>query len=445
MPKPTVSPARVTALQIVEQVFDHEKTLLETLSSIESSCQKKEDRALAREIISGTCRWRGRLQAILERVAKDLEGLPKPVQRILEMSVYQLLYLDRVPSYAIISEAVNLTRRRGYKNQASVVNGVLRNVDRKRESFLDIQGKRWSETLAVQESFPEWMIQDWERLWGRASTEAFCSFSNTVAPLSLRLRREKEALELLQREGISYKQDARIPGRIEIPQGVNFPHAWLRSPLWTVQDGASMLVPMMVAPEPGWKVWDVCAAPGGKSFFLADLMEDQGTIWASDRSRKRLGPLKDRQEHLGLSCIKTREMEVLEDSFPWEREMFDAVLLDVPCTGWGTFRRHPDLRWRLRPGDTKRLGEMGIRMMERVCDYVKVGGRLVYSTCTLSPEENQEVVARFLEKHESFTLESRASCLPTAFGEAFHEEGWIEIFPPRWRMDGMFVACLQKS
>ncbi|MEW6237895.1 MAG: 16S rRNA (cytosine(967)-C(5))-methyltransferase RsmB [Candidatus Omnitrophota bacterium] len=447
MPKKPPSPARCAALFVLDKVLTEERILLEVLPALEEQCRDARDLALAREIVSGTCRWLGRIRHVLRYAAKNFDGLPDAVKRILELSVYQLFFLDRAPAYAVLSDAVELTRRRRLPALASAVNAILRRLQRevdvipypKREENLAVH-------LAAHHSHPQWLVERWLDLWGEEETEAFCRFNNERAPLSLRLRgNETAALEKLRSLEIVFERDERFPNRIQIAPDQHLKPDALQCEEWAVQDGAAMLVPMLLAPKAGWKIWDVCAAPGGKTFFLADMMGNQGEIAASDRSELRLDLLRDQQKRFSLSCIKPLLLDVLRGDPPAGFGDFDAILLDAPCTGWGAFRRHPDLRWRLRPEEEKHSAEQAQRMLGKVHPYLKPGGVLVYSTCTLSPEENEKTVERFLNRHPSYEIEPAAPFLPEALCETTAVEGWMRLVPQRWNLDGAFAARLRKK
>ncbi len=442
----SISPARIAALKVLDDTITRKRPLLENLPIIHSSCHNQKDVALAREIVSGTCRWLGRLRFYLKTVSRNLDNLPDLIQRILELSAYQLLYLERVPVYAVVSDAVELAKQNRFRGLASAVNGILRNLHRSQENLeLPLKDEDFSEYLSVFYSHPSWLIKQWITLWGDGTTEAFCQHNNTIAPISLRLRGDhQKALEILREINVQFTLDERIPGRVIIDDTASFSEDCMQNPHWAIQDGAAMLVPLVLSPQPGWKVWDVCAAPGGKAFYLADLADDQGLIYATDRSKLRLDKLVQQNQIYNLSSIKTGVLDALNDPLPSQYSELDAILLDVPCTGWGTFRRHPDLRWRLRPDDQARLGKMALNMLEKVYKRLKSGGILIYSTCTLSKDENENVISRFVENHPEFSIESPSKYIPPAFQSAITQDGFLKINPYDWDLDGTFAARLKK-
>ncbi|MBZ0258159.1 16S rRNA (cytosine(967)-C(5))-methyltransferase RsmB [bacterium] len=441
MTKP--SPARSAALQLLDACLTHDETMMDALDEIDEPDIDKRDAALAREIALGTCRRLGAVRFAIRRLAKNFENFPGAVQRILELSAYQLLFLDRTPAYAVVSDAVELTRAARCGGLSKAVNGILRNLDRQKDEIEFPQPQPDLQSyLSITESHPTWLIEQWRALMGEDKTRELCEYNNTRAALSLRLRDREAALKALDDLGVAYTLDERFGDRVEIESS---PDASIfEQPLWAAQDGAAQLAAACVGAQPGMRIWDVCSAPGGKTFFMADRLNNDGKIIAGDRSRRRLSRLTRLQAKFGLSCIETHVLDVLSKPVHFD-EPFDAVMLDAPCTGWGAFRRRPDLRWRLHPADSKRLAETSLEMLERACVAVKNGGVLVYSTCTLSHDENSGVVQAFLQRHSDFAPETVAPHLPPAFAEAVNPDGALELFPPQWGLDGAFAARLKKK
>ncbi len=446
MPKPTISPARDFAFNVLHDVLTHGRLLDESLETFEPAAIQHNDRALAREIISGTCRHFGKITFTLKQFAKNYEKLPPKIQRILELSAYQILYLDRVPSHAVVSDAVNLAKANQAAGLSNAVNGILRNLIREKHTINYPQrDENILRYLAIEHSHPEWIIKEWQRIWGNQDTEKLCRFNNTQAPLSLRVRGSMdEAKQLLAGEKIEYSLHPVLQNMITLDNSLPT-HALLQNKMWVVQDPVMTIPAAVLNPKPGWKIWDVCAAPGGKTFHLADLMSNEGTIIASDKSAKRLEKLKNLQEFLTLDCIHPLVCNPLQDTLPPEFSNFDAILLDVPCTGWGTFRRNPDLRWRLQPQDSEHLGETAYQLLNHVFMKLKPGGCIVYSTCTLSPKENELIIERFLHEHESFQLDDIRTSIPSPWHSRVHPKGWFTAFPPSTQTDGAFCARLQHT
>ncbi len=445
-PQKTISPSRYAALQILEAVMTNGNTLLDKIGDLESLCNDSRDLALARDIVSGTCRWWGRIRYILMHAAPRLDHFPPTIQRILEMSTYQILYLDRVPEYAVLSDAVELARASQMGGLSAAVNGILRTLTRNRgkvnfpDAATDFAG-----FIASVHSHPKWLIEQWLTIWSREQVESLCQFNNTQAPLSLRLRNDRDAaMEKLATMGLLPQIDARFENRIILEGNARSnPHLFECND-WVAQDGGAMLIAPLLDPQPDWRIWDVCAAPGGKTIHLADLTQHKASILASDSHPERLKKLVEQKERLNLDSITVLKLDALQEQPPLDGGEFDAILVDAPCSGWGTFRRHPDLRWRLQNGDSKKFGRQALQILENVQKYLKKDGIMVYGTCTLSPEENEQVVLNFLDRHPNFQIEPIQSYLPPALVEVQNQVGCLSVFPSTWNMDGAFAARFRK-
>jgi len=401
------------------------------------------------EIAYGTTRFRRRLDYVLNvYVDRGLDSFPPPLIEILRLSAYQIVYLSKVPDFAVVNDAVELARREGYGGLARVVNGILRGLARgDREVGLPEWSTDPAGHLEIVHSHPRHLVEIWLERWSPDKVHDLCRFNNSKASHfarinRLRARDSNNRHELL--EGCS--PHPSVPDCVSLGlEDSPSESALLLDGYVTVQDPAAMLVAPLLDPKPEMRVWDVCAAPGGKCTHLAELMDDRGTVVASDLSRKRLDSVRENVLRLGSRSIEMLAADGLQP--PWTRNdlLFDGILLDVPCTGWGTFRRHPDLRWRLSPGDPERLGSQALSLLSSVSRYLRPGGILVYSTCTLSREENEEPVRRFLEVHSNWRLDSVIPWLPHAFQDMVAEEGWITVFPPDMKMDGLFAARLRRT
>ncbi len=442
----SISPARLWALKIVDAVFTEGKLLLDELPLLENAVLADNDFRLAREIISGTCRYWGKCRFVLNQFASNLDNLPTIVQRILELSTYQLFYLDRVPDYAVLNDAAELTRYHKYPKLTRVVNGILRNIKRKQHAINWPQrSEDFARTIAVEHSHPQWLVESWINRWGKEKTETLCQYNNSRAPLSLRLCGEpSEAKKELLRRNVAFHADDRFPNRVEIAGEFSPPPGFFQTPYWTAQDGAAMLVVDLLKPQPNWSVWDACAAPGAKTIYIEEQMNFQGKIIATDKNANRLQNLKKQINLSKHSIVETHVVDLLSNRKHLDLGTFDAILIDAPCTGWGTFRRHPDLRWRLNPQDPERLGDFALQLLNNSQKRLKLGGILVYSTCTLSLEENENVVTQFLLKHPNYEIEPAAQFLPHAFQAAQTGQGSYCLFPPDWNLDGSFGVRLRK-
>ncbi len=442
-----ISPARLNAVSAIEQILTHKRKLDDVLPLLEESCRDGRDRGLAREIVSGTCRQLGWIDYVIKLYAKNFENFPSVIQRILESSTYQLLFLDRVPAYAVVSDAVELVRYHKGGKLSSAVNGILRNIERNKAEIPIPDRKRDFDTyLSVVHSHPKWFVKRCRQLWPNEEVESFLRYNNERAPLSLRVRKDRKTVfECLLNHEISSKVDERFEDIITVDSSFSPSRDFFDSTEWGIQDGAASLPARLLSDLSNGRIWDACAAPGGKTLQIADLLNKQCKIVATDCSENRLKRLHDRLERLEIACVETRQLDLLKEKPPFESEMFDAILLDVPCSGWGTFRRNPDLRWHLQSRDSYKFGKQAYHFLEKAAPFAAVGGIIVYSTCTLSPEENEQVVEAFLDSHPHFEKQTVTRFLNEPFHKAVTPEGFLRIDPHRWNLDGAFAARLRRT
>ncbi|MFH1067991.1 MAG: 16S rRNA (cytosine(967)-C(5))-methyltransferase RsmB [Candidatus Glassbacteria bacterium] len=431
-----VSAARREALRLLGKKGELELDTDRGLAGLEPR-----DRALAREIVAGTLRNRSRLDFCLSGLLREKpESLPPPVLDVLRMSAYQLLYLDRIPAYAVVSDAVELAKDSGV---AGVVNGVLRNLARRSEepeiprSAGDPVG--W---LALNYSHPRWLVERYVRAWGEEFTQGLLAANNLKAPLVLRDDSADLAAGELQRrlqaEGIDCRAGRYAPEAVVIERQDLNPAELPGYPegLFYVQDEAAILVGRLAVSPSAKRIVDFCAAPGGKITHLARLAAGPALLVACDKSRRRLARLRENVTRLALDDLFTVVAEARAPAVG----PCDLVLCDVPCTGTGVIRRKPELRWRIAPSDLVSLSGLQAEIIEAAAGCVRPGGVLVYSTCSLEREENRLVVDSFLAAHPEFCLEDAARYLPAEVVT----EGCLATFPNLHGTDGAFAARLVK-
>jgi 16S rRNA (cytosine967-C5)-methyltransferase len=394
---------------------------------------RPEDRRLVQELIFGVVRWRGPLDWM---IAARTGGRPQRAlaQTILRLGFYQLFWLDRVPAYAVINDAVELARRFGGEGLGKFTNAVLRGASRDREQI----GKQFEELQqrdpATAWSHPQWLVQRWTGHFGEAATRELLDWNNTppdtFARLSPRRLAADKVFELWREEGIRSEPF----GRDWIPEGLM--HALQSHPPlaglgsfkrggFYVQDPSTLLAVRQLDPQPGETVLDLCAAPGGKTTYIAQRMENQGTIIAHDPSLERLRLVHDNASRLGCATITTTNVA---PSPLREKGRYDRILVDAPCSNTGVFRRRLEARWRLRPEDIGRLAGQQVQLLELAAQLLKPAGRLVYSTCSLESEENHGVIGRFLQTHPQFQCSAER-----------------QLTPFRDAVDGAFVAVLERE
>jgi len=429
------SHTRVAALEVLRAV--RRGDLADRALDRAAGALPARDHGFVQELVYGTLRLRGRLDHILGRRVKG--GLPRlepDVLDVLRLGAYQLLEMDAVPPYAAVSQSVELARSAGAARAAGLVNGVLLAIERERDR-IDFPGPGDPLAHAVAwGSHPAWMVERWLARWGPDDTLRLVEANNTRPELYLRLVgiTREEALERLSAAGISATPVEASPESLRIEPPTTAAEALAAVPA-VVQDPAASLVVRFAAVEPGWRVLDLCAAPGGKAAALAD---SGATVAAADLSFRRLERLRQNVARLGLG---RRVHPVQADARTPPFREADAVLLDAPCTGTGTLRRHPDGRWRVDAEQLDALVALQRDLLAAAAPLVRPGGLLVYSTCSLEPEENEERVAEFLELHPGFRNESPAGAVSPSLCGA---HGHLVVLPQRHGFDGAFAARLRR-
>ncbi|MBW1980692.1 MAG: 16S rRNA (cytosine(967)-C(5))-methyltransferase RsmB [Deltaproteobacteria bacterium] len=448
--------SRSMAMHILMQVAQqgsHADVLL-------SGCFKRQatldarDRAFITELVYGTLRWQARLDWIIDRYARMKSArMALPVRVILRLATYQLLYLDRVPPSAAVNEAVKLAKASQPLYIVRFVNAVLRSIAANRDALRDaLPEKSTPERWAVAFSFPGWLIEKWLAELGQQETEAFCRSSNEVAPTTIRVNTLKTTVTELARV-LGARGFKVTPGRFS-PEAIHLDNIrtdlsslpeYLRGE-FQVQDEAAQLVSHLVAPQPGERILDACAGLGGKSTHLGQLMKNEGRLTAMDKQGWRLNHLQENARRLQISCIDTKEVDLLEmgAAHPWLAS-FDRILLDAPCSGLGVLRRKPDIKWKINKKDLRRLQRTQLALLAAVAPMVRPGGLLVYATCTVSREENEAVVQEFLGCHADFCQEAAVSALPRQSREVVDENGNLRTWPHKHGIDGFFAVRLRRA
>ena len=429
------------------------------------------DRRLVTELVYGSVRRMRSLDALIDRLAKKKSHQQPPdLRTILHLGLYQLCYLTQIPPSAAVNTTVELAKTNGFAGLKGFVNGILRQFlresgKRAEEAEGDIQAKIPSlltthyslltsqlpedpvERLGILHSYPNWIIELWLEQLGLVETEQLCEWFNRAPAIDLRVNTLQASIEQvemqLQTAGVSVTRLPHLPQALRLTGSIGaiqnlpgFSAGW-----WTVQDSSAQLVSHLLDPQSGEVVIDACAAPGGKTTHMAELMQDKGTIWAGDRKTSRLNKLKANAERLQLRSIKICPGD--SRSLPQFTNIADRVLLDAPCSGLGTLHRHADARWRQTPASVQELANLQKELLAHTATWVKPGGILVYATCTLHPLENERAVEWFLSHHPQWQIDPPASDSPaTPFSTT---AGWLKVFPHQHQMDGFFMVRLKKG
>lgn len=415
----------------------------------------RSDAALATVLVYGTIQ---RLLTIDYVLASRVKGWPRKIEPwvrcLLRLSYYQLRWLDRIPAHAAVDEAVRIAKQRGHAGIAGLVNGVLRGLLREGVTPALPAQLSLSERISIEHSFPHWLVDRWIDAYGAEAAERMCAACNEPPHASMRVNRlrtsRSDMLAMLLEAGISAQASPLSEDGIIADKAGNLADtSWYRDGLVSVQDESSMLVAAVANPMPGSSVLDCCAAPGGKSMHMAEIMRNKGKIVACDIHAHKQALIDRQQVRLGIDIVETVTQDALELDRRYPLNSMDLVLLDAPCSGLGVIRRKPEIKWNRKPEDIAELAALQYRLLQTACKLVKPGGTLVYSTCTMAPEENEEVVRRFLAEHPGFQLDLQwpeevlqplraRGAMPETF------EGFAQIFPHHYGSDGFFIARMRK-
>ncbi len=411
------------------------------------------ERALATELTYGVTRWRGALDAELRPLCRQpLSRLTPAVRAAMRLGLYQLRHTDRIPAYAAVAASVDLARRHDRPEAAGLVNAVLRRAAGRGAGASPAQDTVLASAtdLAAAYSHPEWLVRRWLARLGPEDTRRLLEADNRPPALSLRANGVRVDGEALRAELAAAGLDCR-PGRW-VPEAVEVVHGGapadlpaLRAGRCTVQGEASMLVGHVADPQPGEFCLDIAAAPGGKATHLAERMADDGVVVANDLDARRAGLCAQAARRLGLASVRARagDARALPEEFAGRA---DVVLADVPCTGLGTLAARPDLRWQKREADIAALAAVQEGLLDAAARCVKPGGRLVYSTCTTEPEENEVVVAEFLASHPEFRPMDLRLRLPKGLREEHGvAAGMLRLWPHVHGTDGFFIAGMVRQ
>ena len=407
------------------------------------------DRGLLTELTYGTLRWRGAIDARLSRnLSRPLAEVDAPIGNLLRLTYYQLIYLDRIPPYAAVNEAVELAKVFGGRKAAGFVNGVLRNFLREPRGDGQTAAEDSTPSLATTHSHPEWLVQRWLDEFGAEEAARLMRANNEKAPLILRANALKisrdELLDRLQSARIEAKAASLAPQGILLPAGgviENLPG--FAEGLFQVQGEASQLVLSLLLPQPGERILDACAAPGGKSTYIAELMHDRGETIAIDISPRGIERIRQNINRLGLKSVRAVRADISERSAELGIAPYDRILVDAPCSGLGTLRAHPEIKWNRDENDIRRLSGLQLKILNQVSGHLKPAGILVYSTCTLTVEENERNVEGFLAAHTEFELEDAARYLPQQAKHMVRGK-YFQALPQRDNTDGFFAARMRK-
>lgn len=447
-----IAPARVAAFDILMAVSRGHGDLPGAIAVARRTLHDDRDRALAAEIATGVQRWRAALDHLIVHFAKrPLDRLDPEIIEILRLSAYQLLHLTRVPAAAVVDDAVDLSGRAGKQSAGGFVNAVLRAIARTRRA-LPLPPRPEPESRAaaldyfsITLSHPRWLAARWYDRFGFDTTEAWLRFNNAQAPVTLRvnsLRTTREALvERLAALGVRVHPGRFAPGSLIVDEGQPLRGEGLADGWFVVQDEASQLVALLARARPGTRVLDTCASPGGKTTAVAAMLGENGLLVACDVRGPRMSLLRSTVAASGATNVRLVRADLLRP-LPFSAR-FDCVIVDAPCSGLGTLRRDPDIRWRRTEADVAAFASRQLVMLGHAAQVVAPGGRLVYATCSSEPEENEAVADAFLQTVADFTsidLRPDGSVPP----EVIDGRGHLRTDPHAHGLEAFFGAVFER-
>lgn len=442
MRKPT---ARDTALEVLMQV---DRANAWSDGSLKRTIAKNKldgrDAALATRLSYGVIQNKMLLDYYIScYCTQKAEKLESVIRNILRIGGYQILFMDKVPHSAAVNEAVEMTKRSNRPKAAGMVNAVLRKFVANWMNMPELPSGTTADYLSVRYSHPKWLVTRLLDLLGPEETEGYLRMNNEIVPTTIQTNPLKTTPEELEKElrgsGAAVEKHPWLPGCFEVSGTGDLESL----PAFTegrfmVQDAAARLVAVVAAPDREARVLDVCAAPGGKSFALAMDMEDKGQIVACDIHSHKLQLVEKSAQRLGITSIRTAQADGREHHAAWQQTA-DLVVADVPCSGLGIIRKKPDIRYK-NPKEIAQLPQIQKAILENAATYVRSGGTLIYSTCTVLPEENEAVTEEFLARHLDFTLDSFSLPLPVGTSK-----GHLTLWPQRFGTDGFYICRMRRK
>ncbi|WP_345807433.1 16S rRNA (cytosine(967)-C(5))-methyltransferase RsmB [Bacillus pumilus] len=446
MKKSNVREVALDALIKLEQNQAYSNLLLQSVMKDKDLADQ--DKPLLTELVYGTLQNKLALDYMLAPFVKKPQKVAPWVMQLLRMSLYQMVYLEKIPHRAAIHEAVELTKKRGHKGISSLVNGVLRSVQREGvPAFDDIKDP--VKRLSIETSHPLWLVQEWVQSYGFEAAESMCHIHLVPPKQTLRVNRMKTDRAALQQElldaGIETELGDLSEDALKLMKGSIVSTPSFQEGYVTIQDESSMLVARALDPQPGEAVLDACAAPGGKSTHIAERMNDEGQIVSLDLHEHKVKLIKQAAKRLNLTQIEAKALDARKAKGDYSEASFDRILIDAPCSGFGVIRRKPDMKYTKSKEDSARLAAIQQAILKETAPLLKPGGTLVYSTCTMDPTENQQVIHAFLQEHQDFEPDlSLNERLPEQVAP-FVQNGSVQILPHYFGTDGFFICSMRKK
>lgn len=454
-----ISPARKIAYEVLRRVEAEGAYASDLLHTELGARVKAEDAGLATELVMGVLRWRRLLDFLLERqLKKPVARLDLPVTLALRIGLYQLRFLERIPARAAVNESVELVKSARKTSAATLVNAVLRRAANEArvpaEKFVASDAPV-AERLGISHSHPTWMVERWLARLGEQQTIALLETNNRAPRLSCALHdvtRRDEIFAALQRAGLHFEPGKILQSAFAVSGGSPTRTDSFRSGAISIQDEASQTIPQLLDVQANDRVLDLCAAPGGKTPPLVHAAGSGGLVVAADRHAHRLRAMREQFKRLGLAQVRLVELDAA-NPLPFGA-FFHRILVDAPCSGTGTLARHPEIRWRLQPEQLAEFHALQTALLKSALERLAPGGRLVYSTCSMEPEENEQVVQEALHNVSAFK-QNVGSAVPRGLKDKlvrgsesanlFDRDGYFRTTPGPLETDGFFAAVISRS
>lgn len=410
----------------------------------------EKDKRLLTEVVYGTVQNQLSIDYYIGHFIKNKKKLDLWVKQLLRMSVYQMVYLEKVPDHAVVHESVEIAKIRGHKGIAAFVNGILRSIQRNGVPELSSIADP-VERISIETSHPKWLVERWMEMYGQECTEAMCRENLKHFPMSIRIQPmktdRKSIMEQLEKQGFTVAESQFSPQGILIQKGNIFKTNLLEKGFVTIQDQSSMLVAESLKLEPGMMVLDTCSAPGGKVTHIAEKMEDQGEIHAFDLHKKKVKLIEEKAAVLDLHAIDAFQGDARRLPEKYKEASFDRIVIDAPCSGLGVINGKPEIKYEKQVSDIERLASIQLEIIQSVAPLLKPDGLLIYSTCTVDKEENNQVVQTFLENNPAFDIDF--SFRDDLSDQIKHAPGWssdgLQLFPQDFQTDGFFLTRIKRN
>lgn len=436
--------SREVAFQVLSNVLYRGAHSNKSIEELTRNLEDVRDRNFVRELVYGVLENNIYIEYIISKMSNvRLDRIHKDIFIILKIGIYQLIFMDGVLDRAAVYETVELAKKEGNKGSIGYVNGVLRNISRNKEKVSKINVSDEIEYMSIKYSHPKWMIESWVKEFGLKWTEEFCKFNNQVPDFTIRVNKLKtnsdKLKEKLESQGYKIKNSKWCEDSLVVQNPQNMIKlAEYENGLYTIQGTSSTLVGKFLNPKTGSKLIDICAAPGGKSTHMAEIMENNGEVNSRDIYSHKLANIKNEAERLGIDIITVRGFDgtKLDESMVNE---VDYCLIDAPCSGFGTIAKNPEIKLFRKESDVEELTKIQYDILNTSKEYVKKDGILFYSTCTIGRKENDDIVNRFLNENKNFEL------VKIENSELASEEGFIKIDPIKHGIDGFFMAKMVRK